>query len=307
MAPETSIAASDTDHARDEGIPRDHEGDARRDRRDTCSHEHLALEGDVQHAAPLRQDAGQSAQRDRDGELEAAADHPRQVRGLAVQYGGEDRGDPWPDQQQKPRAPPEARSAQQLEDGDEDRHDAGDDPQHAHRGHDLGTLTALLDDPEREGGIRVERLRPEPEGQDPDGEEQQTPDPGVPRGALGRKALALVRRGGRRGAHTGAVGWWGATASAAGSLILIRQIDRIRFGAATNMMTRAMMKTRRSKGIPDWIPMSLPPDVSAPNSKAATTTPLGRRPAKQGEGDRREPDPAGQVEGQLADRPDDHE
>ena len=131
----------------------------------------------------------------------------------------------------------------------------------------------------------------------------------VPRRAPRGEALAgwprtVVGRGG----HIGAVGGCGVdAASFAGSATLSRQIDRIRPGAATNMITSAMMNTSRSNGIPDWIPIDLPPDVSAPNSSAATHDAARPEAGQQGERDRGEPDAAGQVGRELADGADDQE
>ena len=76
----------------------DEEADARGDRGDAGADQHLALERDVEHAAPLGQDAGERAQRDRRGELEAAAEHAREVGGLPLRSAARMADDPGPDQ-----------------------------------------------------------------------------------------------------------------------------------------------------------------------------------------------------------------
>ena len=79
----------------------------------------------------------------------------------------------------------------------------------------------------------------------------------------------------------------------------------MRFGAATNMITSAMMNVSRSSGIPDLTCIDFPPVVSAPNSSAATTTPLGPESREQRESDRREPDAAREIGRHLPDGADD--
>ena len=129
-----SPTAMPTSDARAARCPVMQQADARGDRRDARADQHLALEGDVEHAAALGQDAGQRAQGDRRGELEAAADHARQVRGLAVEERGEDGGDP---RRRRAAAATAAsgrpRRAASCRTPTNDGRDAGDDPQHADR------------------------------------------------------------------------------------------------------------------------------------------------------------------------------
>src|SRR4029079_5875568 len=68
--PDEGSSEERSEHA-DDDTPRD----ARSDRRGARTDQELALDGDVQHAAPLGQDASEGAEGDRDGKLEAAGDH----------------------------------------------------------------------------------------------------------------------------------------------------------------------------------------------------------------------------------------
>ena len=117
----------------------DHAAD---DDRDARSDEHLAFEGDVEHAAPLGQDPGEGAERQRGRQLEALAEHAGEVRGLAVQQGAEDGEHGRHEQDEQPDTPAERGAAPQLQRADERGRDAGDDPQDADRRRDLEAIRA---------------------------------------------------------------------------------------------------------------------------------------------------------------------
>ncbi len=123
----------------------------------------------------------------------------------------------------------------------------------------------------------------------------------------GRRGLPRwsPRRG--RGGHTGAVGCVGATASLSPVDDLIRQMDRIRSGAATNMMTSAMMKTEQVERDPRLDPHQLAARGQRAEQERGEHDATRPQTGQQGERDRGEPDPAGQVERKLADRADHHE
>ena len=173
---------------------------------------------------------------------------------------------------------------------------AGDDPQEARRSSrsDRG-IAALLTDPERELGRDVQAAAGEVERRARRAIAKATPRMRASRsGAPGGEALAAGRRPWASGAVMG-VGVGPAVirtspgtrrdadaTSGGGLATLTRQIVRISPGAATNMMTSAMMKSEQVERDPRLRrPSSLPPFVSAPNSSAARTTPLGRRPASR--------------------------
>ena len=177
--------------------------------------------------------------------------------------------------------------------------DAREHPQRADRRRDRERLAALHVDPEREGRSHVHRVRRELEREQAEGGEDDSPDAGRPsraaRSAMlsswatcsGKVGLAAVMprfpRAPVRRVPAGVDG--GAPAEAGGAsgafLRSVRQIARMRPGAATNMITSAWMKNSRSSGMPVFTCISPPPVRSAPNRSAAATMPDGRLPARR--------------------------
>ena len=71
---------------------------------------------------------------------------------------------------------------------------------------------------------------------------------------------------------------------------LIRQIDADEARRGDEHDDQRQDEEQQVERDPGLDPISLPPVVSAPNSSAASTTPLGRRPGEQRQRDRVEPD-----------------
>ena len=257
--------------------------------------QHLALERDVEHPAPLGQDARPSRPASSGvDELERAGDDDRSgsrpcpragSRDVAATHGAHD--------EQSHGRQRNAGPADELQDR---RRGPRRRRRRSTARRPMGSTLAssppcrstqkenVVAAPEA-GGREVER-------EDAERDEDDAADPRVAQRAASREALARrdharVRRGrlircAARGGHTGSDGPTGVTdaTSGAGFGTFTRQIDRIRPGAATNMMTSAMMKNSRSNGIAG-LDAHRPCRRSSARRTGArpATTPLGRRPA----------------------------
>ena len=106
-APPASIAATMPTITPTSGRSRSRRGRrSPRSAADARPDEHLALERDVQHPAPLGQDAGEGAQRDRRPRLQAPGEHAGQVRRPCRPAGPRgSRRSHGADQQEQPRPP----------------------------------------------------------------------------------------------------------------------------------------------------------------------------------------------------------